>query len=145
MFNSGEMIKGNGIFFWRVRGSDCSYYAVEDKSLRVYSEFRTGLDVLPCLLELTKGEGGFTIKFYFNEDSPARIFNREEKKEVTDCFVKEILNGTTLGSKWEKRVIEEGKRDPKKRKECRQEVEKHGEDRKKLEQILRQKVEAFVG
>jgi hypothetical protein len=146
MFNSREMNKANRFFSWSVRGSDCNYYSVSGESLKVYSEFRTGLDAFPCLFELVKGDGGFTVKFYFGNDSGAVFFDKKETREaVANYFVERILSGTTLTSKWEEQVIKEGKVNPKIREDCQNEVENHKNKKEELRKILRQKVEEFIG
>lgn len=146
MFNSREMNKANRFFSWSASGSDCNYYSVSGESLKVYSEFRTGLDVFPCLFELVKGDGGFTVKFYFGNDSGAVFFDKKETKEaVAKYFVERIMDGTTFTSKWEKRITEEGKVNPKIRKDCRNAVKDCRNKKEELRRILYQKVEEFIG
>lgn len=146
MFIPNEMNKGNEILFWRFRGSSCKYYSVLGKSLKIYSEFSAGLDVFPCLFELVKGDGGFTVKFYFGNDSGAVFFDKKETKEaVAKYFVERIMDGTTFTSKWEKLTTKEGKVNPKIRKDCRSIVKDYKNKKEKLRKILRQKVEEFIG
>ena len=133
-------------FAWHTKWLGCDYHIEkEDRSLRIYAEYNIICEAQYLyLFELVKGPNGFTLKFFSERDVDA-WFIRNDKEEAIKAVKDKILKETALGEDWANRRVAEGNDDPAKRARLKKEVENYLKQEAELKEILRQKLEEFIG